>query len=240
MKKKLLVSICARGGSKGVPNKNIKVINGKPLIAYSIDAANRLTDYFDIKIGLSTDDFKIKEVAESLGVKTDYMRPDYLATDTAGKLDAIKDLYEYHRDQGFDADYVLDLDVSSPLRTHEDLLNAFKLFEEDSELINTFSVNTAHKNPYFNMVELKQDGYVELSKKLPGLVKSRQQAPQVFEMNASFYYFRKDYFQNNYHGVFTPKTKAFVMDHMCFDIDEPLDFEFMDFLLSNNKLNFEI
>lgn len=92
MKKKLFISICARGGSKGVPNKNIKKLDGKPLIAYSIILSNKLKQYFDVKLGLSTDDLKIKEVAQDFGLVTDYIRPNLLASDSAGKLDVIKAL----------------------------------------------------------------------------------------------------------------------------------------------------
>ena len=240
MKKKLFISICARGGSKGVPNKNIKKLDGKPLIAYSIILSNKLKQYFDVKLGLSTDDLKIKEVAQDFGLVTDYIRPNLLASDSAGKLDVIKALYAHHQLDDYVADFVLDLDVSSPLRNLNDILNAFHIFEKEPETLNVFSVSKAHKNPYFNMVEQDENGYVHLCKPLNQSVYSRQSAPEVFEMNASFYIFRNEYFKLNKDSVFTKKTRPFVMDHICFDIDETLDFEFMEFLVKNQKLDFEI
>ena len=91
----ILITICARGGSKGIPGKNIKFIAGKPLIQYSIDLAKKFQNNRSVKISLSTDCNKIKLEADKCGLKTDYIRPDYLATDNSGKLDAIIDLIKY-------------------------------------------------------------------------------------------------------------------------------------------------
>ena len=122
--------------------------------------------------------------------------------------------------------------------SYQDL--AFHIFEKEPETLNVFSVSKAHKNPYFNMVEQDENGYVHLCKPLNQSVYSRQSAPEVFEMNASFYIFRNEYFKLNKDSVFTKKTRPFIMDHICFDIDETLDFEFMEFLVKNQKLDFEI
>lgn len=235
--KNVFISICARGGSKGVPGKNIKELNGKPLIAYSIEFANRLKSHFNIQIGLSTDSEDIIRVAKEFGLNTDYKRPDKLASDSAGKIDAISELYKYHTNKGFNADYVLDLDVSSPLRSLKDVLSAFQMMIDNPETFNLFSCNNAHKNPYFNMVEEGEDGHVSICKKLPNTIKSRQEAPKVFELNASFYIYTKAFFEAGYQTVFTPKSRAYVMDHICFDIDEDIDFEFMEFLLKKGELN---
>src|SRR6187402_257011 len=125
---KVLVTICARGGSKGIPGKNIKVINGKPLIAYTIDLTNKIKSKFKTKVALSTDDLQIKEVVGSYGLFTSYLRPDYLATDAAGKIDTIKDLLFYEESLINEKyDFILNLDVTSPLRTLEDVEKALAL-----------------------------------------------------------------------------------------------------------------
>ncbi len=236
----ILLTICARGGSKGLPGKNIKNLCGQPVIAYSIKQAQQFSKNFsDVDIALSTDSVEIKKVAENCGIKTDYLRPGYLSNDTAGKIDVLHHILgyeEHHRKKAYD--YVLDLDVSSPLRTQDDLANAFSLFKDDAEALNIFSVSKPHKNPYFNVVEQKQDGYYKLVKESES--KSRQSAPQVFDMNASFYFYRKEFFERGLKSAITAKSLIYLMDHICFDIDEPLDFEIMEFLISNNKLGFEI
>ena len=164
----ILITICARGGSKGIPAKNIKVINGKPLIAYSIDLTKKIQSKFNAKVALSTDDATIINTAKEFGLNTDYTRPDFLATDTAGKIDTIRDLLVYEEsliDGKYD--FILDLDVTSPLRNLEDIEKALQLMINKPDAKNLFSVNPAARNPYFNMVEL-----------IDGEVKPMQTAPQ--------------------------------------------------------------
>lgn len=238
----ILITLCARGGSKGIPRKNIKELNGRPLIDYSIRVAELVKKVFpDVCVELSTDDEEIKKVAKSLGLSTDYSRPAVLASDSAGKVDAIRDLHAYAENlHKRTFDYVLDLDVSSPLRTYHDIEAAFAIMENNVDALTLFSVNTAHKNPYFNMVEENENGFYELSKIRKTTTLSRQSAPPVYELNASFYIYRRDFFDLPFKGVITNRSLIYEMDHLCFDLDTPLDFEFMDFLLSNQKLSFEL
>ena len=186
---RILITICARGGSKGIPGKNIKLLNGVHLIAYTIQVANRFAELFNADIVLSTDDDEIKQVAALYTLSTSYVRPEYLATDSAGKIDTIKDVLIYQENKhSLQYDYVLDLDVTSPLRTLDDLVSAFNLIRHDERAYNFFSVNPAVRNPYFNMVEQKENGYYQLVAKL-GNVMTRQSAPKVYDLNASFYFY---------------------------------------------------
>ena len=193
---RILITLCARGGSKGIPGKNIKSLAGKPLIDYSIDIANRMAIQFNCHVALSTDDAAIKAAAEKKELYTNYVRPIELASDTAGKIDTIKDLLFYEESllkEKFD--YVLDLDLTCPLRTFEDLQTAFNIIDNDSNALTLFSVNPAARNPYFNMVEDKGTGYYDLIKKSSdGSVMSRQKAPAVYDLNASFYWYRRSFF----------------------------------------------
>lgn len=236
-----LVTICARGGSKGIPGKNIKSINGKPLIEYTIAVAEELSEKFDIDIFLSTDSDEIKNVVSSLGctnVNVDYERPEFLASDTAGKLDAIVKVYQFaEKANNVNYNFVIDLDVTSPLRTAQDLSDSIELLFNNKEALNLFSVSPANRNPYFNMVEEKENGYYELCKK--GQFLTRQSAPKVFDMNASFYVFKKEFFEENHKTVITDKSLIYEVPHLCFDLDHQIDFEFMSFLLENKKLDFE-
>lgn len=237
-----LITICARGGSKGIPGKNIKLLNGKPLIYYSLKFAEEYANRYDNTwIYLSTDSEEIKRVVKELGFRnifTDYLRPPELATDAAGKIPAIKDVKEYaEKTNHLKFDYIIDLDATSPLRTMEDIDLSLNRLSNHKGALNIFSVSPAHRNPYFNMVEEKDDGFVKLCKE--GKFLSRQSAPRVFDMNASFYIYTPEFFQNGLTTSTTNRSLHFEVPHLCFDLDEPVDFEFMEYLLSNNKLNFE-
>lgn len=236
----ILLTICARGGSKGVPGKNIKMLNGRPVIDYSIKHAIAFSKiYNSVDVVLSTDCGKIKKIADSCGLSSDYIRPDYLANDTVGKIDVLDHVLQYSEvKHSKKYDYLIDLDVSSPMRTIGDLDKAFKMIKRNKDALNIFSVSKSHKNPYFNVVEPKDGGYCGLVKQSES--KSRQSAPIVYDMNASFYIYRKDFFDQKLKSAITERSLFFLMDHACFDIDEPIDFDIMEFLLSSGKLNFEI
>lgn len=238
---KVLITICARGGSKGIPGKNIKELCGKPLIGYTIDVAKQFkAKYPNTQIALSTDSDEIKEVAEKYGLHSNYTRPECLAGDAVGKIDAIADIVKYSESTNdVRYDYVLDMDVTSPLRNMEDLEAAFEIISEDKNALNLFSVSPASRNPYFNMVEQKENGYFNKIKSL-GDVLSRQAAPKVYDLNASFYIYRRKFFGSGNKGAITNRSLIYIVPHTCFDLDHPIDFEILSFLIENNKLNFRL
>jgi CMP-N,N'-diacetyllegionaminic acid synthase len=237
----LLITICARGGSKGIPGKNIKPIAGKPLIAYSIKHAIEFAHIHNADITLSTDSVEILKVASEYNLTTKYIRPENLATDNTGKIAVLRDILNYEEiERSKKYDYVLDLDITSPLRTIEDLEAAFSMLKSNIHALNLYSVSPSHRNPYFNMVEYKDDQFIEISKKMPSDILSRQKAPIVYDVNASFYFYTKSFFKSNLNTATTHKTMIFVVPHICFDLDELIDFEFMTYLIENNKLNFNI
>jgi CMP-N-acetylneuraminic acid synthetase len=239
---KILITICARGGSKGIPGKNIKPLNGKPLIGYTIDIAKQFqSKYKNTNIALSTDAEEISIVAKECGLCSDYKRPDYLANDTAGKIDAIKDVLLYSEEKyNQKYDYILDLDVTSPLRNLDDLSTAFDVIAADENAVNLFSVSNASRNPYFNMVEQKDNGYYAQIKTLDTTLLTRQSAPSVYDMNASFYFYKRVFFDLRYKGAITDRSLIYLVPHMCFDLDHPIDFEIISFLIEKNKLDFSL
>jgi CMP-N,N'-diacetyllegionaminic acid synthase len=161
-----------------------------------------------------------------------------LATDEAGKLAAIRDLIRYEEEKGnVRYDYILDLDISSPLRNLNDLESAFGIIHEDEHALNLFSVNPANRNPYFNMVEQQHNGYYGLIKKGDSL--TRQSAPKVYDLNASFYFYRRSFFDSEI-PVVNQFSMIYVMPHLCFDLDHEVDFKFMEFLIENNQLGFDL
>ena len=236
-----LITICARGGSKGIPGKNIKSIAGKPLMGYTIDCARKVQQALgETDISLSTDSDEIIRVAASLGLETPYRRPAELANDTCGKLDAIDHAWRWAEEYyNCRYDYVLDLDCTAPLRNLEDVLAGFGILEKDAKALDLFSVSPAARNPYFNMVEQKESGYFDLVKDGSAFT-SRQSAPRVYDMNASYYIYRRAFFEQGLRDPNTPLSLVYVMPHRCFDLDEPVDFDFMEYLLENGKLGFEL
>lgn len=232
-KKKVILTICARGGSKGLPGKNTKNLLGKPLIVYSIEQAKSL-GWVD-RIVISTDDQKIKKVAEKLRIKVPFMRPPELATDVAPKipvfLHAIQEAEKYWNEK---YDIWIDLDATSPLRFTDDIKKAVDLlFFPD-----TLSVITAmesHHNPYYNMVEMDSQKYVSISKKLPQSVTRRQDAPKVYAMNGSIYTMWCEELLKR-KTFFTDRTQLYVMPpERSFDIDNIVDFEIVKLYLKQRK-----
>jgi CMP-N,N'-diacetyllegionaminic acid synthase len=238
----ILITICARGGSKGIPGKNIKQINGKPLIAYTIELAKQVREKLNANISISTDDSDIKNVAESFGITTKYNRPASLATDQAGKIDTIRDLLRFEEEVTKNRyEYILDLDVTSPLRNIYDIQESFNIISKNKKAETLFSVNPANRNPYFNMVEENRHGFYSLVKtNLNGSLMTRQSAPKVFDLNASFYWYKRSFFESDSKTPITQNSLIYEMPHVCFDLDHRIDFDFMEYLLLNNKLDFSL
>jgi CMP-N,N'-diacetyllegionaminic acid synthase len=238
----VLITICARGGSKGIPGKNIKKLNGKPLIDYTIRVAQQFKELFtNVDIVLSTDSIEIKTVAKECGLNSEYLRPEFLAGDTTGKIDTIKDVLLWQESVlATKYDYVLDMDVTSPLRNIHDLSTAFEIIRNNDTALNLFSVSPANRSPYFNMVEQKENGFYAQIKKPESLVLTRQSAPKVYDMNASFYFYKRAFFDQGYKSAITDNSLIYEVPHSCFDLDHPIDFEIITYLMENKKLDFEL
>ena len=235
MSSNILVTICARGGSKGVKNKNIRPLLGKPLIAHTIAQAKRWPRAS--KIVVSTDSNEIASAARDFGAEIPFMRPAELASDTADKLPVIRHaLIESEKIFRETFDAVVDLDVTSPIRKPDDLEKCFQIFERDNADV-VFSVVPAHKNPYFNMVELGAGGSPHLVKRPDAPVGRRQDAPVVYDMNASIYFFRKNFLLQDRPNLFSEKSRVHVMDELSsFDIDREIDFQFVEFLVEKGHV----
>ncbi len=217
-----LCTICARGGSKGVPGKNIRPLDGKPLIAHSLQQA-RDSGLF-AHLAVSSDSPAILEAARLWGADSVIERPAALATDTAGKLPAIRHAWcatEAACATAFDL--LVDLDCTSPLRLPSDIVGAVRLLEETGAH-NVITGAPAHRSPYFNLVEVGETGIAHLSKTLPQAIWRRQDAPRCYDMNASIYVWTREPFLSE-PFVFDATTRLFEMPRArSLDIDEEIDF----------------
>jgi CMP-N,N'-diacetyllegionaminic acid synthase len=226
---KILCTICARGGSKGVKNKNIKELNGKPLIAYTIEQA-KASKLFE-HIVISTDSDEIAKISKEFGAEVFFKRSPEMASDTAGKLDVIRDAFvrseEFYHEK---FDYLIDLDATAPLRNVEDIVNSFEQFLKENN-DNLITAMPSRRSPYFNLVEVEQNGKVSLSKKLENSVLRRQDAPKSYDMNASIYIWKRETILNE-KSIFLENTGLYVMpEERSIDIDTELDFQFVEFLM---------
>jgi N-acylneuraminate cytidylyltransferase/CMP-N,N'-diacetyllegionaminic acid synthase len=223
-----ICTICARGGSKGVPNKNIRPLLGKPLIVHSIEQA-RHTGLF-ATLAVSSDSDEILGIAGSAGVEHLVKRPDVMASDRAAKLPAIQHCVRIVEEKtGLAFDLMVDLDATAPLRTIEDIAGAVAL-QEMGGCSNVITGCPAHRSPYFNLVEATPAGFVRLSKPGTGIVR-RQDSPACYDCNASIYVWpRATFFASD--NVLMPETKLFEMPReRSLDIDTELDFALVEFLM---------
>lgn len=229
---KVLCTICARGGSKGVKNKNIKPINGKPLIAYTIEQAKKSGLFEHIVISTDSDD--IANTAKDYGAEVFFKRSAEMASDSAGKLDVIRDAFvrsEEHYSTKFD--YLIDLDATSPLRDVDDITGSFDQFIKDNN-DNLITAAPSRRSPYFNLVEVDNNGMVSLSKKLDDTILRRQDVPKSYDMNASIYIWKRDAILNE-KSIFLKNTGLYVMpEERSIDIDTELDYKFVEFLMKEN------
>ena len=227
---KILCTICARGGSKGVKGKNFKLINGKPLIAYTIETALQ-SEVFD-HIVVSSDSKDIQNIAVEYGAEVFFTRPAELASDNAAKMPVIRHAFieseKYYNDE---YDILVDLDATSPLRTIDDIKACIDLLiEKKSE--NVITAMPSRRSPYFNLIERDSLGWWNVSKKLEKELVRRQDAPSCYDMNASIYVWTRDSILHN-DSVFNATTELYVMpEERSIDIDSELDFQFVEFLLS--------
>ncbi|MEM6385422.1 MAG: acylneuraminate cytidylyltransferase family protein [Pseudomonadota bacterium] len=220
--------IGVRQGSKGVVGKNFRDFLGKPLIDWSLDQllAHPRVDY----VIVSTDGPEIYDHAVAKGCLEMGLRPAELASDTAAKWDVWQHALTRAETLVGPVTAFLDLDCTSPLRLPEDIDGALEaFFDKRPDMI--MSCTEARKNPYFNLVEPDQSGYLHVSKPLPGGVVARQQAPVVWEHAASTYVVDPAYLKRA-RGLFQGRVLPYLMPvDRCLDIDTELDFKIVEHLM---------
>lgn len=215
---KTLFLIMARGGSKGIPDKNIKLLNGKPMILYSIDHARFFAK--DDNICVSTDSLKIKKVVEEYGLEVPFLRPDILSTDTADSYDVILHALDFYKKMGISYETVFVLQPTSPLRKIEHMQSAMDLYASDLDMV--VSVKVADANPYYNLFEENYSGFLYKSK--ASSYKRRQDCPLVYQYNGAIYIINVASLLKTHTSNFKKIKKIVMDDTSSIDIDKPIDF----------------
>ena len=227
---KTLYVIPARGGSKGIPHKNIKPLGGIPLIGYAIREARKLADDSDICV--TTDDPEIAAVAESMGLKVPFLRPAELAGDKSGTYEVLLHALDYYQNQGIDYDTLVLLQPTSPFRTADDITNAIALYSPDIDMVVT--VKEAASNPYYNCYETDDEGFLHISKG-EGTYTRRQDAPKVWEYNGAVYVINVASLRKMPLGKFTRRRMSIMPAERSVDLDTPIDW-----LIAENLLEAKI
>jgi len=227
---KPLVVIPARGGSKGVPNKNIKILNGKPLIQYTIEASRKV--FADEYICVTTDDLKIKEVVENIGLKVPFMRPAELATDTAGSYEVLLHALSYYESLGYKPNTIILLQPTSPFRTAAHIKEALKFYTSELDMV--VSVKETSSNPYFLLFEENEDGFLHKSKESNFV--TRQECPKVWEYNGAIYIINVESLKKSPLNKFT-KVRKYVMNEMSsHDIDSMMDWRVAEYISKVSRI----
>jgi CMP-N-acetylneuraminic acid synthetase len=224
-----VASVCARGGSKGVPGKNIRPLLGKPLIVWTIEQALAVPAIQ--RVVVSTDSPEIARLAEAAGAKVPFLRPAALATDGAPKMPVIRHLVDHENASGVAVSRIVDLDPTSPLREVADIERCLDMLTQDADVV--ISGYAAEKNPYFNMVEALPGGGYDLVKRPAAAFDRRQDAPPVYAMNASIYVWWEHTLDR---GLFGPRTRLHVMPReRSIDIDSEVDFALVELLMKRKR-----
>ena len=223
--------IAARGGSKGVKGKNIKKLDGKPLIAYTIESAKKSKIFSHVIV--STEDRLIAKIAKRFGAEVPFQRPKILATDNANFDDVLLHGIKKLRGLGYDFDIIVNRDCTVPFIKNSDITGAIKL-QKEKKCHTVCGVYRQHHNPYFNMMEINKKGFLRFSKKIKKKIANRQGAPIVFQLNGLFVIDVNRFLK--YRKLYMPKTLPFEIPlERGFMIDTKFEFEIAN-LLAKNKV----
>ena len=228
---KILVIIPARGGSKGIPHKNIKPLNGKPLIHYSIDEAREIVGDDDICV--STDDPEIIKCVEDYGLKVPFVRPEELATDTAGTYEVLLHALSFYEKQGRHYDVVLLLQNTSPFRKAEQIKEALALYNDNVDMV--VSVKECAANPYYCVFEEGNNGYLHVCKG-DGNIFRRQDAPKVYEYNGAIYIMNAEKLKTTHMHKMQKRVKYVMDDLSSFDLDTMWDWQMAEGIINQKKI----
>lgn len=238
----VLITICGRAGSKGFRNKNLKNFCGQPLVYYSLSAAELFVKQhpeLDIDIALNTDSEDLAKLVAAQYPEVVYLpRCEELGGDTVPKMEVYKDTFRRMEEKsGAPYDAMIDLDITSPLRTEQDIENAFAKANSRPDLKIIFSVCEARRNPWFNMFKVVGD-HAEMV--IDSEYTGRQQAPEVYDTNASIYVIRREVLVDNPDPILwhTKFGVSVMMDTGIIDIDSEHDYLLMEAIATHLYANY--
>ena len=224
-----------RGGSKGVPKKNIRPMLGKPLMVYTFDCAKK-SKKID-QIAVSSDNKEILNMASKNGIGNIFKRSNDLSSDSASKWDVFKDLVlRFEKKTNITVDYLVDLDVTVPRRKVEHIDSSIDMMVKNNVDV-VITGYEPERNPYFNMMEMGEDDMATLVKKLNKPIVCRQDAPIVYSLTPAVYVIKRDVLFNYQHWseatcMINPIPREFAID-----IDTEIDFEFVEYLMRKEMQN---
>lgn len=227
---RILIVIPARGGSKSIPRKNIKPLDGKPLIYYAIDTARAVVHDEDICV--STDDDEIIQIVEDYGLKVPFKRPAELATDTAGTYEVLLHALDFYEKQGRYYDALILLQNTSPFRTAEHVKEALRLYNDKVDMV--VSVKESAANPYYCVFEENEEGYLHVCKG-DGNIFRRQDAPKVYEYNGAIYIMNTAVLKTTHMHKMQKRVKYVMDDASSFDLDTMWDWKMAEMIKEQSE-----
>ena len=230
----ILGTICCRKGSKGVANKNVRHLGGKPLVQYTIDAALQCSRINDVII--STDSAVIQEIGKAAGIPFIIDRPAPLATDDASKWPVfIHALEAYEKEKGVVVDYIVDMDVTAPLKTIADIDGAIEMAVSNPDADVVITAYEAESNPYFNMMEMDQKGFARMCMTTDHPLVCRQHAPAVYSLSPAAFVIKKEALYRFSHWSEAGIKLSIMPRERAVDIDTEMDFRFVEYLLQSGS-----
>lgn len=231
----ILFTVCGRAGSKGFKNKNLKLFNGIPLVYYTMSIICLFMEQhsnYHVEVVLNTDSLELQSIVknkEEFRYVNIINRKEELAGDKVAKVDVIKDSYIQMKNKNdLDYDFVVDLDITSPMRTVDDIeMILQKTIKSHADL--GFSVVKSRRNPYFNMVEKSENFYKKVCQ---SNFTTRQESPEVFDLNASIYVYSNHFLNKKINKTILEYDCVIheMTDYLVLDIDSEEDFKMMEFL----------
>lgn len=233
---KIICSICARAGSKGVKNKNVRNLLDNPLIQYTFDCAKQSEKITDIVV--SSDCETVLEISKNNNVNFIFRRDSSLASDSASKWDVFKDLVnKFELETGEKIKYLIDLDITVPSRKSEYIDECISILEADESVEVVITGYEPERNPYFNMMEIDKDDFARIVKKSDEAITCRQAAPVVYSLSPAVFAIKRDTLFKYKHWSeaickINPIPREFALD-----IDTELDFKIVEYLMRSNYDN---
>jgi CMP-N,N'-diacetyllegionaminic acid synthase len=220
-----LFIITARRGSKGIPGKNHKLLNGVPLINYSFQMARNFVE--DDNICVTTDDNIIAGILKKQGYAIPFIRPAHLSTDSAGSYEVLLHALNHYENSGKEFDFIVLLQPTSPFRTRKQVTEAIQEYSKGIDMV--VSVTETRSNPYYSLYKENESGYLE--KLLPGNYIRRQDVPPVYEYNGAIYVINVKSLKQGSMESFT-KIQKYIMDDLTsVDLDSPLDWIYAESII---------